>query len=728
MSLKQTQNQFFGKLSDLPSRMPMGSEYKVIDDDNVSIYMYGQNEKPVLISPVGGEDVPYEGASRDLDLGVYGLIAQRVQISGGTGTEGTLSWNADESTMDLQSGGVTYQLGQEIAPLVRNNTGATITNGTPVMFSGTLGASGRILVTPAIADGTIPSSYILGLTTENILSGEDGHATWFGKVRGINTTGAPYGQVWSAGDLIYVSEVTAGWLTNVKPEAPNLQISVAAVVNAHPQQGSLFIRPSWRGNLVDLDDVNGTPLTVTGQILVWDKERGVFDFTSNINDYALLTSQVIVTQSNIQTTLGGVIDSTKQYFIDGVIDMGATQITVPPNGIEIKGYSFNNSGLYSAQDNYTMFVSESIAIGSGDLLGVDLYIAVVGVNSKVFELYDSNGFHGIEMNRVNYNDCTSLGDVYDYRQGLELGTGRFGGSPSLTLHGLWRGGFRISTSISRSMSDTTTEPMFKAGTLFQMDSRFITDMNVDLGTLQPLLDFAPANFPNPKTLQLKGMIVSRDFVFNKLDANLTPNITELDTASEWLSNDGIPNSPTFQVKTYQFELNNFQRGNLAPVAVEIGTAPVINGFLLDNIDSKMAFNFMIPLDWDFETDMQLMAMVAIPAGVTATVGDKIQMKVEHRVTRQFAVTKADAAGVVHDTDQPQGTAPFGDINDNVILTGKNTEYYTYMPHVILPASTIGEIGGVLSGEISLQDLGVGNVDSIVLYQLHLNYKGFNLNI
>ena len=252
-------------------------------------------------------------------------------------------------------------------------------------------------------------------------------------------------------------------------------------------------------------------------------------------------------------------------------------------------------------------------------------------------------------------------------------------------------------------------------------------MNVDLGTLQPFLDFAPANFPNAKTLQLKEMIVSRDFVFNKLDANLTPNITELDTASEWLSNDGLSNTPTYQVKTYQFELNNFQKGNVAPVAVDIGTAPVVNGLLLDNINSKVAFNFMIPLDWDSTTDMQLMAMVAIPTGVTALVGDKIQMKVEHRVTRSGAITKLDDVGVVHDTDQPQGTAPYGAVNDNVILTGKNTQYYTYMPHVILPVSTIGEIGGVLSGEISLQDLGVGNVDSIVLYQLHLNYKGFNLN-
>ena len=486
--------------------------------------------------------VPYTGATQDVDLGVNGLIAQSVQVSGGIGAEGTLTWNAQEATMDLQSGGVTYQIGQEIAPLVRNSTGVTITNGTPVRFSGTLGNSGRILIAPAIADGTIPSSYILGVATEDIINGADGHITWFGKVRGIDTSGTPYGQVWADGDIIYVSATTAGWLTNVKPQAPSLQIFIGAVVNAHSSNGTLFTRPSWRSSLEDLDDVNGTPATVSGQILVWDNDLKVFDFTDNINEYAKLTNQIIVTQANVATTLGGTIDSTKEYFIDGVIFMGTTQITVPPGGIELKGYSFNGSGLYATADNYTMFVSESIAIGSGDILGVDFYIAVVGTNSKVYEVYDANGFHAIEMNRVNYNDCTSLGDIYDYRQGLELGTGRFGGSPSLTLHGLWRGGFRISTSITRSMSDTTTAPLFCSGALFQMNSRFLTDMNVDLGTLQPFTDFSPADFPNPSSLEFVDVLLTRDGVINAEDSNITPNVSEADICSAWSGNHGIHNT------------------------------------------------------------------------------------------------------------------------------------------------------------------------------------------
>ena len=255
-----------------------------------------------------------------------------------------------------------------------------------------------------------------------------------------------------------------------------------------------------------------------------------------------LSNQTIVNQANVDTTLGGVIDSTKEYFLDGIIDLGTTQITVPTTGMTIRGYSFDLSGLTSSEDNYTMFISESIAIGSGNVLGFDYLVSVTGTNSKVYELYDATGFNAFEFQRINYNDCTSLGDIYDYRQGLETGTGRFGGSPSLTLHGLWVGGFRISTSIVRSMSDTTTEPLFKAGTLFQMNSRFLTDINVDLGTLQPLLDFAPANFPNASTLQLKGCEITRDGSYSSDDANILPNILKSDLPSYFKGNNGIANT------------------------------------------------------------------------------------------------------------------------------------------------------------------------------------------
>ena len=356
----KTQKQLTGLEEFLPTARDVGTQY--ICSDSGKFFIYDKDRVPVEVGAGGGTGVPYTGAIADLDLGNHNITVQTVQLSGGAGAEGTLSWNTDEATMDLQSGGVTYQIGQEIAPLVRNSTGTTIANGTPVRFSGTLGASGRVLVSPAIADGTIPSSYILGVTTEEILNGDDGHVTWFGKVRGIDTTGTPYGQVWNDGDIVYVSENTAGWLTNVKPQAPNLQIFIGVVINSHASNGTLFTRPSWRSSLEDLDDVNGTPLTTTGQILVWDNDLGVFDFTSNISDIPNMKSYTTALRpahvsglTIIDSTLGHPIysDGTNWRDFTGAIPYTATVFFSEDFESGLNSWSLvtdPSAGVYTNQD------------------------------------------------------------------------------------------------------------------------------------------------------------------------------------------------------------------------------------------------------------------------------------------------------------------------------------------------------------------------------------------
>ena len=330
----------------------------------------------------------------------------------------------------------------------------------------------------------------------------------------------------------------------------NTQFKVVAD-NCTPE--NLPNKEPQRGALVEVDGVlkmgNGTN----------------FQNVSDSDPTPDLDNRIIVTQANVATTLGGVIDSTKEYFLDGIIDMGTTQITVPSGGMTLRGYSFDLSGLTSDEDNYTMFISASVGgdgNGSGDLLGFDYYVSVTGSGSKVYELYDDTGFNAFEFQRVNYIDCVSLGDIYNYRQGLETGTGRFGGSPSLTLNGLWLGGYRATTSIVRNMSDTTTEPLFKEGLLFQMNSRFLTDINCDLGDLQPLLDFQSLNFPNSSTLQLKGCEITRGGIYKANDANITPNINKKELPCYWKSNNGVPN--TFVGGTTQVtseELTNIVAGS-----------------------------------------------------------------------------------------------------------------------------------------------------------------------
>ena len=177
-----------------------------------------------------------------------------------TGSEpaGTAHWNSEDETVDVVlPDDVHGQMFLEDFFDFENRTGATITNGTPLMFAGTIGSSGRIKAQKAIADGSLPSEYIIGIATHDVLDGEMGKATWRGKVRKLNTTGAPYGETWADGNLIYVSPDTSGNLTKVKPDAPDRTILVAAVIHAHATNGILLVRPTWNPKLTDLDDVDG---------------------------------------------------------------------------------------------------------------------------------------------------------------------------------------------------------------------------------------------------------------------------------------------------------------------------------------------------------------------------------------------------------------------------------------------------------------------------------------
>lgn len=274
---------------------------------------------------------------------------------------------------------------------------------------------------------------------------------------------------------------------------------------------------------------------------------------------------ILVKQSNLATTLGTTIDSTKVYLLDGVVDFTGTglNIELPANGINIIGSTFNVSGVKCTDAGYTLFTS--VGGGSGDVLVERFHVEISGVGSQVYNITDSTGLHAVEADRVNYNNCTSLGTITGYRQGLETGTGRFGGTPELTLAGTWLGGFFIDTSIVRSLTNSAFT-LFKAGAGFTMASRFRSNQNIDLPALASFLDFAPANFTNPSTLQLEQCIVTRNGVSDASDSNLTPNIAASDLQSSWNGNNGLPNT--------------FPGGELT-ITVEVLTSIAVAGTFVD---------------------------------------------------------------------------------------------------------------------------------------------------
>ena len=180
----------------------------------------------------------YSSNKIENDLDVIGFdLTANVTVS-----PGQIAWNATEGTYDmgLENGSV-IQAGQENIRKVTNNSGALISNGRLVMYNGTNGSSGRINVKPFTA-GFNEALYLYGVATQAISNGSDGIITIEGKVRGIDTTGASVGEVWSDNDILYAKPNDNGMMTKVVPADNELKIVVASVIKAHHTNGTLEIR------------------------------------------------------------------------------------------------------------------------------------------------------------------------------------------------------------------------------------------------------------------------------------------------------------------------------------------------------------------------------------------------------------------------------------------------------------------------------------------------------
>jgi hypothetical protein len=186
---------------------------------------------------------------------------------------GTLYWDdADRSkTLALvmeDTGEIIQDIGEET--FYRIKATATITKGQVVMFTGSVGASGGLKGAPATGLTPTQSEYILGIATQNIANNGWGYVTWFGEIKGVNTTGGA--EAWVDGQILYYNPAVTGGLTKNIPTAPNPKVIVAAVVHA-ASNGILFVRPTFGSALGATDSNVEITGLAGGDLLQYDSSQ-----------------------------------------------------------------------------------------------------------------------------------------------------------------------------------------------------------------------------------------------------------------------------------------------------------------------------------------------------------------------------------------------------------------------------------------------------------------------
>ena len=215
--------------------------FRWLDDvDRASI---GNSERVLRYSPVTkkfffGNVVGDQGPVRSLTYDTRGYANI-------TPTAGTTAWNSVKDCLDIhQADGSILQTGLENYVLVWNNLANTLSNGTFVSLNTLTSAYNEVpACQPYQANAGSFPYFTLGLLTNDIAPNTVGRATVLGEVHNLNTTGSDVGETWTTGQVLWAHPGHPGKLTNVRPTAPNVVVTVGKVVTRDATDGMILVRP-----------------------------------------------------------------------------------------------------------------------------------------------------------------------------------------------------------------------------------------------------------------------------------------------------------------------------------------------------------------------------------------------------------------------------------------------------------------------------------------------------
>ena len=278
------------------------------------------------------------------------------------------------------SSGISVGNATELQFTAINNTGATITKGSPVYVSGHTTET-QVADADNSSASTMPA---FGIAKDDIANGATGTIVIAGEITGINTSS------FTIGDELYVG--TSGALTATKPTGTALIQKVAKVTKA-AASGEILVTGAGR--------VNDLPNLPDGNIWIGD--------SSGVPQDKTLTAGTNVTITEDATTV--TIAATGAGGASALNDLTDVTITGTPGAGELlinnaTSGDFENATLTAASDGFLRITNAdaSITLGAGQGTEVQYTIQTTAVNAA----------GEVEGNVLTFGTTTGLtpGSVY----------------------------------------------------------------------------------------------------------------------------------------------------------------------------------------------------------------------------------------------------------------------------------------------------------------------------
>lgn len=193
------------------------------------------------------------------------------------GTPGSGSGDMTKAVYDTDNDGI-VDVAEAMTTKVRNSTGATLYKGTIVRLSGSTG--NRPNAVKAQANNEAGSAQTFGAVLDDISNNSDGYVLTKGVIETLDTrTTATHpftSNTLADGDVLYLDPTTAGYVTNVKPHAPNHLVYVGRVIKTHPTTGAIVYSIQNGYELDELHNVsaqtpnNGDTIKYNSSTSLWE--------------------------------------------------------------------------------------------------------------------------------------------------------------------------------------------------------------------------------------------------------------------------------------------------------------------------------------------------------------------------------------------------------------------------------------------------------------------------
>ena len=281
--------------------------------------------------------VPYTGATQNVDLGTYNIIADQVALNvtpNGTLAVGMTEWNntVGVSQTLLKGGSVTLKNGVDLVARVVNkvspNTTLTKAAYQVVKISGAQGQ--RLAVDLAQANNDNNSADTLGVVTETIAPNQEGFIMTVGQLEGINTTGSLQGETWTDGNVLYLSPTVAGRMTNVKPTGATGHIVILGYVEyAHANNGKIYVKIMNGWELDELHNVYiNTGTLANNDALIYESSTQLWK-NKTIATALGFTPENVANKSDSFTASSSTTYASTKALVDAFISNGVVLAKTP---------------------------------------------------------------------------------------------------------------------------------------------------------------------------------------------------------------------------------------------------------------------------------------------------------------------------------------------------------------------------------------------------------------